>query len=59
VDKVAPKALRAAVEAIRNACGGDFDKILIRPTTPDQVSVQFWPTGQRDAEGFYLQISEK
>ena len=57
VPKVAPKACRAFVEATLNECGGDFTKILIRPTTPDQVAVQYWPVGARDAEGFYLEVS--
>jgi hypothetical protein len=59
VSQLAHKACKAFVESVREASGGDFDKILIRPTVPGQVAVQFWPRGERDAQGEYVEISER
>ena len=56
MSRIPETALAAFVKAVRKDCGGDFQKILIRPVNESQVSVQWWPVGERDAEGQYVEV---
>ena len=56
--RIAEKALATAVESIVDDCGGDFEKILIRPGNPGEVNVQWWPRGQREPESARVKYEE-